>query len=187
MTDTFTKTSDNLIICINENNAKSTKELITTKGCNNIDCSSKWKEHQQKIIEENIGCTTSCFNNSIYIYEYGRKCYESCPDGTIIIDYLCIDYNNKTDITTSLEKETEIETETDINTTATLESYYMKTDITQFDENTILLNEASSENYFLQSDLKTEVENTYSYIETNSENYFIQSDAKTEVESSVLI
>ena len=157
MTDILSETSDKLIMCINENNAKSIKELMSTKGCNNIDCSSNWKENQQKIKDENIICTANCINNTKYIFEYGNKCYDECPFGTIII-------NNNICILKEIENGTNEEYETGINTIEQTglnkinETYFPKSDIYQKDESINLKTSINTNNYFSQSDLKIEEE-----------------------------
>ena len=47
-----------------------------------------------KLIPEKNKCIDSCFHDDTYRYEFGNKCYKSCPENTIISPnelYLCIE------------------------------------------------------------------------------------------------
>ena len=100
----FDKTLENLIICIDENNAQQLKELMTTKGCDNIACYDNWKENQGKI-NHNQDCFSNCTNNIKYKYKYENKCYQSCPSGTYNNNYLCEINDTKSNIISNIHQE----------------------------------------------------------------------------------
>ena len=45
-----------------------------------------------KLITEKNKCTNDCKKDDVYKYEYNKKCYEKCPNGTIYIkeEGICI-------------------------------------------------------------------------------------------------
>ena len=194
-TNMLTTTPDNLIICINEINANIIKELMSTKGCNNIDCSSEWKENQQKIIDENVSCTLNCINNSVYIFEYNNKCYKDCPIGTknnnnkcdllieiipIIIEVTNISTNEVIDLNTFQVNGTHIIEVTNLNKSELTELNSIE--LTEIDTDLNLLNDTDSiENYIHQTDERTNL-----YTNKSTENYLFQSDLKLGQESAVI-
>ena len=83
----FSGTPENMVICINESNAKNINGQIKKKGCTIINCSDKWEESRKKIIAKNNLCVDDCGEGYKYSYDY--KCYEQCPLGTFSKDNIC--------------------------------------------------------------------------------------------------
>ena len=83
MKDIFFGTSDNLIICIkNEENTQNLISQLSLLKCAIIDCSIDWKLRKKKIIMDKRICTDNCLINENYQYEFGYFCYNKCPLGT---------------------------------------------------------------------------------------------------------
>ena len=83
MKDIFFGTSDNLIICINnEENSQNLISQLSSLKCAINDCSIDWKLRKQKIINGKRICTDNCLNNENYQYEFEYFCYDKCPIGT---------------------------------------------------------------------------------------------------------
>ena len=81
--DIFFGTSDNLMICID--NEKKTENLVSQLSslkCAINDCSLDWKLRRKKILYETRICTDNCLNNKNYQYEFKYFCYDKCPIGT---------------------------------------------------------------------------------------------------------
>ena len=79
-TDMLANVTDNIVICVNEDNY--TRSIIFAQikniNCYTKDCSNDWKSNQKKIINNINQCIDSCSNSTEYIYEYNGKCYENC-------------------------------------------------------------------------------------------------------------
>jgi predicted nuclease with TOPRIM domain len=64
------------------------------KNKNNISVNNNNKENLEKIIiNEKNKCVYNCTEDDTYFYTYKNKCYNSCPNGTKLLDeisYLCI-------------------------------------------------------------------------------------------------
>ena len=84
----FISTPENMVICFDES-INSINKLIAEKKCPRIDCSSNWRENQNKINVVNNSCLEQCGGDNIFIYEYENKCYEECPKGTHPNNFLC--------------------------------------------------------------------------------------------------
>ena len=81
--DIFFGTSDNLIICINnEETAQNLISQLSLLKCAINDCSIDWKLRKQKIINGKRICTDNCLSNENYQYEFEYFCYDKCPLGT---------------------------------------------------------------------------------------------------------
>ena len=68
-------------------------EELNNKNCSINDCSNNWKMKQKIIISEKNKCVYNCTEDDTYFYTYKNKCYNSCPNGTKLLDeitYLCI-------------------------------------------------------------------------------------------------
>ena len=74
----FHDVPENIVICINGNIAEKIFQNIANTDCIVIDCSNDWKSKQKKIINNNNECIDICNNNTLYKYEYKRKCFENC-------------------------------------------------------------------------------------------------------------
>ena len=84
----FSGTPENMVICINETNAKKmNNQIMTTKGCSIVNCSENWIESRKKVRASDNKCVEICSIGYKYLYE--SKCYESCPEGTFSVDYVC--------------------------------------------------------------------------------------------------
>ena len=82
MNNIFQNIPENIVICLNQENAKNLTDLIRTKSCYTVYCGDNWTEHQKKIIKEsNNVCIDSCNNNNDYEFEFNSKCYNSCEYG----------------------------------------------------------------------------------------------------------
>ena len=78
----FVNIPDNAVICINKDITKNyIFPQIESIPCYIIDCSYNWKKNQKKIIDESKQCVENCEKNSLYKFEYNRKCFKSCPYG----------------------------------------------------------------------------------------------------------
>ena len=90
--------SDNIVICINNNNnIDKLLEIINSKKCPVIDCSGDWKSKQKKLIAENGTCVEDCSN---FKYEEDNKCYSTCPEG---VDF-CHPETTNIDTTNKIEQ-----------------------------------------------------------------------------------
>ena len=83
----FTNIAKNAVVCIDQNKSPTLYNMIYGKSCITVSCVCDWKSVQQKISN-----TGECINNSNSgnnKYEYGGKCYTSCPDNTVEYNYKC--------------------------------------------------------------------------------------------------
>jgi hypothetical protein len=87
----FERIAKNAVICVDENKAQSIYNLAKNMSCVTISCISDWRKVQKKIIEKTGECVINC-NSSPYIYEYKGKCYDKCPNNTILYNNMC--YSN---------------------------------------------------------------------------------------------
>ena len=79
--------------CINETLGQNLIELLKTLGNNNNECSYICFEKLSKIILEEKICVYNCSQNNIYKFEYKRRCYKSCQEGThnsTYNNYICV-------------------------------------------------------------------------------------------------
>ena len=75
---------ENIVICINEENAPKLTQLIKEKNanCYTIYCSDDWQLHQKKLKKGTNDCINNCNVNDIYLYEFNGICQEKCQYGT---------------------------------------------------------------------------------------------------------
>jgi len=81
----FDEVPNNITYCTNnkENLPLIMKEL-NNKTYSINDCSDNWKTKQKlEITEKNI-CVYNCSEDDKYLLKFKNKCYENCPDGTIL-------------------------------------------------------------------------------------------------------
>ena len=79
--------------CINETLGQNLIELLKTLDNNNNECSYICFEKLSKIILEEKICVYNCSQNNIYKFEYKRRCYKSCQEGThnsTYNNYICV-------------------------------------------------------------------------------------------------
>ena len=79
--DVFKDTPDNLVICLNLENAPILTNLIKQKSCYTIYCGDDWIKHQKKLIKETNTCVESCYLSLNYEFEFNNKCFNSCVYG----------------------------------------------------------------------------------------------------------
>ena len=83
--DIFKGVPDNLIYCINNNkNMSLIMGELNNKICPSNDCSEDWSSKIKLIIEEKKDCVYNCNEDGTYSYQYKNKCYNTCPNGTIL-------------------------------------------------------------------------------------------------------
>ena len=82
----FNKVPINGVICIKGEYYDIIKSFLKDQTCHKIECSNDWRTKQKKIIDETGQCIDSCDNNTKDIYEYNSKCYEHCPNDTLVDD-----------------------------------------------------------------------------------------------------
>ena len=73
-------------------NVNQIKNYVVHYCTKNETCPDKYK----KLIYEKSECLNKCEEDNIYRYEFKKRCYEQCPDGSIKIvnnsvinDYFC--------------------------------------------------------------------------------------------------
>ena len=77
LNDIFPGVSNNLISCIDENNAPKIANYIKTSNINN-DCNNNiCFKKSRKIIIEKKKCIDECNNDDVYVFEYNNICYDS--------------------------------------------------------------------------------------------------------------
>ena len=76
LNDIFPGVSNNLISCIDENNAPKIANYIKTSNINN-DCNNICFKKSRKIIIEKKKCIDECNNDDVYVFEYNNFCYDS--------------------------------------------------------------------------------------------------------------
>ena len=91
-------------------------------------------EEYNKLIENKSKCIDECRNDNIYKYNYKNKCYQKCPEGTIIneTNYTC--YDPKNIETTIINKINEKEMSTIITTIINIIKDKRDKDIEQYRE-----------------------------------------------------
>jgi len=83
--DLFNGVPENITYCFNnENEIDQLIEKLKFKKCSINDCSNDWKIKERKIIEEKSVCVYDCSEDEIYRYEFKKKCYNNCPEGTYL-------------------------------------------------------------------------------------------------------
>ena len=81
----FNKVPNNIVYCINnKENIPLIMEELTNKICAINDCSDDWNSKQKLQIPEKDICVSDCSEDNKYIYQFKNKCYENCPNGTIL-------------------------------------------------------------------------------------------------------
>ena len=78
----FQNTPDNLIFCINEENAPKINNLLQSKTTTN-NCSHICFSENRQILLQEKKCIINCSNNGPNKFEYNDQCYSSCPKRTI--------------------------------------------------------------------------------------------------------
>ena len=93
--DMFNGIPKNTVFCVNSN-APNTFKSYTNLGCSNSNsaCDNNWRENQNKIIESDRSCTTSCQapNNK---YDILNKCYDKCTIILFLKGICKIEYEDK--------------------------------------------------------------------------------------------
>ena len=94
-------TTENIVYCINTTNISNPNSNIfilqlSSKKCSVNYCSKDWKTKQKKIVKilNTEFCVDHC--SEINFYEYNKKCYSICPNGTSPGDnsLLCLNNSN---------------------------------------------------------------------------------------------
>ena len=85
--DMFTGIKKNAVICIDKNKAPSIYNLADNMPCVSISCRPDWQNVQYKLSETG-DCIINC-SSTINRYEYQGKCYDNCPDDTILYKNKC--------------------------------------------------------------------------------------------------
>ena len=73
-------TPNNMVACFTPSKASNFSAIFSTKSCGVIDCSTNWKQKQNKINGETLECIGSC--SGTYLYDYLNRCYKQYPEGT---------------------------------------------------------------------------------------------------------
>ena len=81
----FDEVPNNITYCINnEDNAPLISKELNNRTCTINDCSDDWNTKQKlEIIEKNI-CVYNCSEDKQYKYQFENRCYEDCPNGSIL-------------------------------------------------------------------------------------------------------
>ena len=81
----FDEVPNNITYCTNniEDMPLILKEL-NNRTCTINDCLEDWKSKQKLEINEKNICVYDCSKDNRYIYQFKNKCYENCPNGTIL-------------------------------------------------------------------------------------------------------
>lgn len=80
-------TKGDLILCYDENLANN---LITNYGYLFKDCNNDCFRHSTKLISELKTCVDDCYKDGdTYKLEFNEKCYENCPEDTILSNNIC--------------------------------------------------------------------------------------------------
>jgi len=80
VTSIFSRVSDNIVVCLNENSDKILTQ-IKNKKCYNVDCSDNY--NQKKMIDKSNICWDDNDNNILYKYEFMGIYYEDCNGGIL--------------------------------------------------------------------------------------------------------
>ena len=78
------------VSCVN--NTETKYNLIKSNKCRLISCDNDWRSIQNKIVQDTGECVTDC-NKTSFKYQYRGKCYNTCPDNTTDINYICYSNN----------------------------------------------------------------------------------------------
>ena len=78
----FYKTSDLLIVCINEDSSTTLFKELYDNRCIINNCSNKYNYDERVIIYHNKKCIKDCVYDPEYKYRYKNYCYNECPLGT---------------------------------------------------------------------------------------------------------
>ena len=85
MEDIFDEVPNNITYCIrDEDNAPLILKELNNRSCTINDCSDDWNTKQKLEITEKNKCVYNCSEDNQYIYQFKNKCYENCPNGTIL-------------------------------------------------------------------------------------------------------
>ena len=81
----FDEVPNNITYCIkNKNNAPLILEELNKRTCTINDCSDDWNTKQKLEITEKNKCVYNCSEDIQYIHQFKNKCYDNCPNGTIL-------------------------------------------------------------------------------------------------------
>ena len=81
----FDKVPNNVTYCIkNEDKESFIFQELNNKTCTINDCSDDWNTKQKLEITEKKKCVYNCSEDQQYKYQFKNKCYENCPNGTIL-------------------------------------------------------------------------------------------------------
>ena len=89
----FNDVPNNITYCTNnKDNIPLIMEELNKRACIINDCSDNWNSKQKLEISEKNICVYNCSEDNIYIYQFENKCYEKCPNGTLLLrdDKLCL-------------------------------------------------------------------------------------------------
>ena len=85
ITEMFEGVPDNITYCTNNiGNMPKIKGELDIKNCTINDCSDDWNTKTKKSIEDKNICVYDCSEDDTYIHQYKNKCYNNCPEGTIL-------------------------------------------------------------------------------------------------------
>ena len=94
--DMFLNCNQSLLCCINNKTKMSNKFLsFINEKIKNNNCSDVCFSENKKVILEKKICILNCSDDDINKYEYNKRCYENCPNGTYISsinNHICIEY-----------------------------------------------------------------------------------------------
>ena len=81
----FDEVPNNITYCIkNNNNASLILKELNNRTCTINDCSDDWNTKLKLEMAERSKCVYNCSEDNQYKYQFKNKCYENCPNGTIL-------------------------------------------------------------------------------------------------------
>ena len=81
----FEEVPNNITYCIkNKDNAPLILKELNNRTCTINDCSDDWYTKQKLEMTERNKCVYNCSEDNQYKYQFKNKCYEKCPNGTIL-------------------------------------------------------------------------------------------------------
>ena len=81
----FNGIPNNITYCINnKENMPLIMGELNNRNCTINDCSEDWSSKQKLEIPEKNICVYDCSEDNKYQHQFKNKCYENCPDGTIL-------------------------------------------------------------------------------------------------------
>ena len=84
----FNESVENMVFCIDKQNASKFNEQIEKKTCSIVSCSFDWEKKRNKIDNQTYKCIEGdCSKVNKYFYDY--YCLEKCPPGYLHHNYMC--------------------------------------------------------------------------------------------------